>query len=44
MFFNKMRDVFLITRSKKTMMQFQIVLGMISKIKLTQQRVNYNED
>ena len=32
---NQMRDVFLIGASKKAMMQFQIVLGMISKVKIT---------
>ena len=34
---------FLISGSKKAMMQFQIVSGMISKIKKAR-RVNYNKD
>ena len=32
---NQMRDMFLISESKKAMMQFQIVLGIISKVELT---------
>ena len=32
---NQRCDVFLISGSKKAMMQFQIVLGMISKLKIT---------
>ena len=34
MFLNQMRDVFLISGSKKAITQFQIVLRMISKIKI----------
>ena len=33
---------FLINESKKAMMQFQIILGMISKVKVT--RVSYSKD
>ena len=33
MFFDQMHDVFSNKRSKKAMMQFQIILYMISKIK-----------
>ena len=40
MFFNQMRDVFLISGSKNAAIQFQIVLGMISKIKTTRHLPN----
>ena len=36
--FNKMHDVFLKSISKKATMQFQIVLGMTSKIKKTRHK------
>ena len=37
-----MRDVILLSGSEKAMMQFQIVLCMISKIKQLDTRVNSN--